>query len=157
MTRREKKNIIALSKPFDLVPFPFKAVAERLDTTQEAVLTLMRRYKQSGLIRRVGIVLGHRQAGLKSNALVVWRVEPSRIEAVGKRFADVRQVSHCYARRPYPGWPYTLYTMVHEKNRKAALVVIGRMARKAAVREYKILFTVREFKKTKADLEGILS
>ena len=157
-TMKSKKEIVSvLCGPFALTPRPFLAPAKNLKMSEAALLKVLRQYKVSGLIRRIGIVLGHRQAGLKCNALVVWKVKSESLEKTGKLFSGFRQVSHCYARRPRRDWPYTLYTMIHERNKKGCLCLIGQMAHQAGVPEHRILFTKKEFKKTKADLKGIFS
>lgn len=152
-----KKIVIALSDPLTLVPDPYAVVAKKLGIPESLLLEKIRAYKEAGIIRRVGTVLGHFKVGYKCNALVMWQVDESKLEATGKICAGFPQVTHCYARRTYPGWPYSLYTMVHAKTRKESLSVIKEMSVKTGVTEYKIQFTVKEFKKIKSDLKEILS
>jgi siroheme decarboxylase len=147
-----------LARPLDLSDRPLQAIACRLGITQEAVADLISRCKQRKLIRRFGAVLDHYRIGLKTNALVAWQVDPKHIASVAAKMSGVANISHCYLRKPLPGWPYTLYTMVHAANRrqckgilKLILCSIGH-----TIRGSRILFTVKEMKKTRFDPERMV-
>jgi DNA-binding Lrp family transcriptional regulator len=75
-------------------------------------------------------------------------VEESRIDAVGTIMAQFREVSHCYRRDPTPEWPYNLYTMIHGLDEQHCRSTAEKMAAKAGVQDYCLLFSRREFKKT---------
>jgi DNA-binding Lrp family transcriptional regulator len=62
--------------------------------------------------------------------------------------ASFHEVTHCYRRNPADEWPYNLYTMVHAKDRKACRRIAEKMAKKALVETYALLFSNRELKKT---------
>jgi DNA-binding Lrp family transcriptional regulator len=147
-----------LARPLDLSDRPLQAIACRLGITQEAVADLISRCKQRKLIRRYGAVLDHYRIGLKTNALVAWQVNPKNVAAVAAKLSCVANISHCYLRKPLPGWPYTLYTMVHAANRrqckgilKLILCSIGH-----TIEGSRILFTVKEMKKTRFDPERMV-
>lgn len=80
-------------------------------------------------------------------AMVVWKVEPGRVEEVGAAFAGFREVSHAYERQTMPGWQYNVYTMVHGATPEEVRQTVGRMSEAAGVSEYAILATRRELKK----------
>ena len=148
--------IFALSKPLELVPSPFAILAGRLGIGEDSLLSELTRYKKDGIIRRVGAAMAHRKVGFTCNALVLWKVPESKLERMGEVFSVVPEVSHCYARTSYPNWPFNLYTMVHARSRKAAEKIIKDMAKKGKLKEYRVLYTVQEFNKTKSDLREIL-
>jgi siroheme decarboxylase len=165
--RRGKKNnglgvnasvLAELARPLDIVDRPLQAIACRLGITQEAVAELISGCKQKKLIRRFGAVLDHYRIGLKTNALVAWQVSPKQVPAVAQKLSQVANISHCYLRKPLPGWPYTIYTMVHAADRrqckgilKLILCSIGN-----TIRGSRILFTVKEMKKTRFDPERMV-
>jgi DNA-binding Lrp family transcriptional regulator len=62
--------------------------------------------------------------------------------------AGFREVSHCYRRSPTPQWPYNLYTMIHGQSEEACTKIARKMARKARVATYTMLFSQQELKKT---------
>jgi siroheme decarboxylase len=151
-----KKVLFALTEKFAIVPEPYAEPARRLGISQKKLLGLIAAYQKQGIIRRMGIVYGHFKVGYTANALVVWKVDGSLIEKMGALFTQVQAVTHCYARQAYPQWPYTLYTMVHAKTKKDCNSIIGSMAKSSGIKDYKILGTLKEFKKIKTDLREIL-
>ena len=100
------------------------------------------------MIRRFGATLRHQKSGFKANAMVAWRVAEERADQVGKIFAAFKEVSHCYHRKPARDWPYNLDTMVHAENEAECRDTASRMAAKAAIKDYELLFSREELKKT---------
>ncbi|MBF0618536.1 MAG: Lrp/AsnC family transcriptional regulator [Candidatus Omnitrophica bacterium] len=152
-----RKTIFALTEPLALVPAPYAAVAKRLGMSEQKLISRIAEYQSEGIIRRMGIVYGHFKMGYSANALVVWRVDEAQLEDAGKIFSAFTAVTHCYARQAYPEWPYNLYTMVHAKSKKQCQMIIREMSQKSRVGEYKVLSTLKEFKKIKSDLREILT
>ncbi|MDO9083643.1 MAG: Lrp/AsnC family transcriptional regulator [Humidesulfovibrio sp.] len=129
-------------------PTPFAAIAEHVNCTEDEVLALLTRLKQEGVIRRFGATLRHQKAGYGHNAMVAWRVDdPEEAQRVGKIMADRPEISHCYIRRTYPQWRYSLYTMIHGKNPGDCMEVVGAISQATGVTDYQILQSVRELKK----------
>ena len=79
--------------------------------------------------------------------MVVWRVEPGRVEEVGTVLAGFQEVSHAYERQTATGWQYNVYTMVHGTTPEEVQRTVERMSQVAAVSDYLILATRRELKK----------
>jgi DNA-binding Lrp family transcriptional regulator len=92
-------------------------------------------------------MIRHIEAGIGHNGMVVWKVEPSRIEEVGQILADFPEVSHCYERHPFGALGATLFTMVHASSERECRDIVGRMSEKTGVKEYEVLFSNRELKK----------
>ena len=69
------------------------------------------------------------------------------MEEVGDIMASFRQVSHCYRRDPTAEWPYNLYTMIHGKDEAGCRETARDMAKAASVKNYKLLFSLKELKK----------
>ncbi|MEJ5330189.1 MAG: Lrp/AsnC family transcriptional regulator [Desulfobaccales bacterium] len=148
LSELEQRVILALQQDLEVVPEPFEAVAKRAGATVAEVLAVIRRLKELGIIRRFGATLRHQLSGFSANALVAWQVPDPDLEQVGRRLAAYRQVSHCYARRPAPGWPYTLYSMVHGRNPEEIAGLVAEMAKEVGVDTYEVLFSDQELKKT---------
>jgi len=128
---------------------PYLAIAEQSGLTESAVLALLRRLREQGVIRRFGATLRHQQAGYGANAMVAWFVEQDQdLEQVGALMAQQAEISHCYQRRNCYAWPYNLYTMVHARSREECLDVVQKLSILAGVPQYDILFSRQELKKT---------
>ena len=148
----DKRFILALNRPFGIIKKPFAPAARRLGWKESRLLELVKRYKIEGLIRRFGLILSHRNIGLKSNVLVAWDVPEKYLDRAVRVFVSAGWVSHCYQRKTYPCWPYNIYTMIHGRNRQDCLSKVWLLSRKSGVSRYRALFTQKELKKTKADL-----
>jgi DNA-binding Lrp family transcriptional regulator len=112
-TEKDKQLIRCLQGNLPSSLRPFAELAARLQWNEAEVLSRIQRFLDNGALRRLGAVLYHRTAGFTSNAMGVWIVPEARIDEVGATMAKFEQVSHCYQRRGFPGWPYNLFTMVH--------------------------------------------
>ncbi len=148
MSDLEKKVILALQRDLEVKPEPFQDLAEQLDLEEEQVLAAIRGLMEKGYIRRFGATLRHQKSGFEANALVAWAVPPDRLREIGEELAKQRAVTHCYARRPAPSWPYNLYTMVHGATREECIKIAARMSAETGVQEYEMLFSETELKKT---------
>ena len=70
----------------------------------------------------------------------------TRLAQVAGRFAAQDFVTLCYERPRRPGWRYNLFTMIHGREREAALAQIAGLAASAPdVRDHAILFSRRCF------------
>jgi DNA-binding Lrp family transcriptional regulator len=134
---------------------PFLALARELGTTEDELLEAIRSLIIDGVIRRYGAVIRHGRVGYSSNVLVAWNIPEERIDEFATVISDVNELSHCYERVRYPEWSYNVYTMIHGHSRDECLSVVERISNAVKIKEYLLLFTKREFKKRKLDLEGL--
>jgi siroheme decarboxylase len=148
LSDQEKQVIAAIQGDMAVVSQPYQGIADQLGMDEAQLLLVLRDLVRRGVIRRFGATLRHQKSGFQSNAMVAWRVDESRIDQVGKTMAGFRAVSHCYRRDPTDQWPYNLYTMLHGKDENACRQTARKMAAKAEVDEYEMLFSRRELKKT---------
>ena len=147
LTVMEKKIARLLQKDLDVSAFPFEAIGNRLDMKGIAVLDALKKMMEKGFIRRFGALLRHQKAGYTNNALVLWAVPRDKIEGIAQIFIASSSVSHCYERNPAFEHKYNLFTMFHSPDDKIA-ALIQKMAENAGVKDYQILGSVVEFKKT---------
>lgn len=144
----DKKLISLIQGDLPMDPRPFAVLAKRMGISEEAFLERIRRLKQGGVIRRFGATLRHEEAGYNSNAMVAWLVPEDRIESVANTMVKFRQVTHCYHRRPSMDWKYNFYTMIHAEDRETCHRLARRMSEKTGIKDYILLFSEKEFKKT---------
>jgi len=149
LSTRDKQLVVLLSGDLPETLTPYRDVALRLQgLPEEKLLGAIKRFKESGIIRRFGAVLRHHQAGFAANAMVVYQVPEEEIERTAEAIVSSLAVSHCYQRETRPGWPYNLYAMVHGRTRQQCQEVAAGIARSIGNPNYRLLFSVREFKKT---------
>jgi DNA-binding Lrp family transcriptional regulator len=147
LTERDKEFIRELQKDLAVVPEPFRELADNLGITTEDLFVKAKEYESIGIMRRFAAILRHRDAGFVANGMVVWHVPEDKIDEVGFRLAAFPQVSHCYRRPVYPDWRFNLFSMVHARSLAAAEKMAAEMSETIGIKDYKILFSSREFKK----------
>jgi DNA-binding Lrp family transcriptional regulator len=144
----EKRVILALQRDLEVQARPFQEVADQLGLEEEQLLDAVQGLMERGYIRRFGATLRHQKSGYEANALVVWMVPEAELKTIGQQLASRREVSHCYARRPAPSWPYNLYTMIHGRTREDCVNIASRMSAETGITAYELLFSETELKKT---------
>lgn len=143
----DKQIIAMMQDDFPLVAEPYLEIANKLGIREEELLERLKKYRQSGQIRKMGAVLRHRQVGYAANALCAWLVPEERISEVGEMFAKLEVVTHCYARVTKPSWPYNFYTMLHAQSREQCNSIARELAEQAGLAKYLMLFSTKEWKK----------
>ncbi len=143
----DREIINALSGDISGSREPYREIAERLGIAENELLARIRGYEKTRMLRRMGAMIAHRVAGVDANGMIVWDVPDDRIEEIGAMLASAPEVTHCYARPRHPEWPYTLYTMVHGRTRDECRRVADRLSAETGVKQYKVVFSTREFKK----------
>ena len=126
---------------------PYADLAAKTGRTEDEVMADIQRFKDLGLLRRLGATLWHQRSGFAANAIVVFQVAEATVEDDGARLAALPYVSHCYQRRTAPGWPFNLYAMIHAESRERLLAMAGDMADLTSAKEWRILESLRELKK----------
>ena len=150
-TEDDKDFIRELQKDMDIVDEPFVKAANNLGITEDELFSKMKHYESLGVLRRFAAILRHRQVGFTANGMIVWKVPEDRITSVGETLGSFPQVSHCYERPTYDDWPYNVFSMIHCKTHDEAYDVAKTIQNQIDVNEYKILFSSREFKKTRVE------
>lgn len=149
VTPSERALLAALSDGLPLEPRPFAALGEGLGLTEAQALDALRGLHGRGVVRRFGVVVRHHELGYCANAMVVWDVPDTAVEAAGQALAAVPDVTLCYRRpRRPPGWPYNLFCMIHGRDRDAVLRAVERAAGTAGLSAVprEVLFSGRRFK-----------
>jgi DNA-binding Lrp family transcriptional regulator len=149
LNETDRQLIAAIQDGLPLASQPYAVIADRLGITQQAVITRLQALQDSGLIKRMGVVVRHRALGYDANAMVVWDVPDADIERIGKLLADETCVTLCYQRpRRLPDWPYNLFCMIHGRARDSVLRCIERIIDSHGLHDvdHDVLFSTRSFK-----------
>jgi DNA-binding Lrp family transcriptional regulator len=146
--QHDRTIISVLQDPLPLEPEPFKEAAKRLGISQDEVLQLIAGLIRRGIFRRFGGVLKHDKAGFTFNAMVAFDAPEESCDAMGAAVAIFSFVTHCYRRKSYPDWPYSLYAMMHAKNQGDFDEKLARVKAEVPGCKCVVLPTVKEYKKT---------
>lgn len=152
VTARDRAIIGALQGDTEARADFFAALAGRLGMKEWDLLSTLEIWRRKGRLKRIGLLLHHRNAGWSANGMCCWRVAGDTT-AAGRALAARGEVTHCYERPEAPNFPYNLFAMVHaraaaEANAQFASLSaeVNRVAG-AAVPAVMLLST-REYKKT---------
>lgn len=149
-TEADRAAIVILQRDLPVVPQPFDVWAEEAGVDPDELLAQAQVFVDRAYMRRFAAVLNHRKAGFGANGMAVWRVPEDRLEEVGPQMAAFRAVSHCYKRPTYPDWPYSIFTMVHARNKEACEEAIQAIAEETGYTDpgdRAVLYSTYEFKK----------
>ncbi len=139
---REIQEDIPLTKD------PYGDIAKKIGCPKQEVLDKLHRYQNEGRLKRISIILNHKDSGFEVNGMFVCVVPKEKVEEYGNKLAAISQVSHCYIRKSYPEWPYNLYGMIHGKEQKDVESIVKCFIEDTEICEYKVLYSLKELKKT---------
>ncbi len=148
MDEIDKKLLKSTQDGIPIVSEPFKQIAKELALPEEEALRRMDKLLKEGVIRRFGASIGHRAIGITANAMCTWNVPDEKVETVGAIMAGFPEVTHCYERPRFPDWRYNLFTMIHAYSRDECEKIAREISIATGIKDYSILFSEREFKKT---------
>lgn len=146
LSGEQRRLVAALQPGLPLVPQPFAEVGQKIGMSENDVISVIAAWQESGVVKRLGVVVRHHELGYKANAMVVFDVPDDAVSQVGTRLAHEHGVTLCYRRKRHlPQWPYNLYCMVHGRSREEVMPVIERLCRVAG-HPCEFLFSTRRFK-----------
>ncbi len=146
----ERRLLLLVQEGIPLVPQPYRALAERLGSSEETVLAVLRSLIEQRKIKRLAAVPNHYALGITANAMVVWDVPDEQVSEIGRRLGQQAEVTHCYRRpRHRPHWPYNLFAMVHGFSRQEVLATVDRISREVSLEKMprEVIFSTRILKK----------
>ncbi|NOZ91240.1 MAG: Lrp/AsnC family transcriptional regulator [Epsilonproteobacteria bacterium] len=151
LTPLHHKVILLSQKDIPIVSEPFKDIVDELGISYDEFFSILNELKEAGVMRRFAGILNHRKAGFNANAMVVWDVDESKGEEMGRKAAEFSAVSHCYLRPKYNNWPYNLFTMIHGKTTEETNSIIKEIASEIEHFARRPLYSTREFKKVRIE------
>jgi len=136
-----------IQRDLAMIRRPYREIADQTGMKEQDVLNVIKQMLASGLIRKFGAVVRHREAGFSANAMVVWAVPEDRCEHVGQMLSSYPEITHCYERSPAFEGKYNLFSMIHLRNQDIEKIV-EKIATIAGIQDYRILASEEEFKKS---------
>jgi len=145
----DRDLLAVIQQGLPLCPRPYAVVGEMLGLDEAEVIARIGRLLAEDTIKRLGVVVRHRALGYGSNAMVVWALPEAQVAEVGGCLGRFHYVTLSYRRpaRP-PDWPYTLFTMIHGRDRATVLAQVEQIKQQCGLAEIDsaVLFSLRCFK-----------
>jgi len=126
----------------------FGPLAEEAGVSEADLLVQLRAWRSAGVLRRVGLLLRHREIGFKANGMCCWDLPESDVLEMGRRVAFFPEVTHCYERPRTERFPFRLYAMIHTPTWRGTQQLFERITREAGLCDGQLLLSLTEFKKT---------
>jgi len=149
LTETDRLLIAAIQDGLPLVAHPYAAIGQQLGLSEAQVIERLETMQDAGLIKRMGVVVRHRELGYRANAMVVWNVPDVDIVRIGELLAAEDCVTLCYQRpRRLPDWPYNLFCMIHGRERDGVLRRLEQLIECHGLGHiaHEVLFSGRSFK-----------
>lgn len=122
LSEDDQRLIQAIQGGLPLVSHPYASIGAQLGLSENEVLQRITELQQAGIIKRLGVVVRHRELGYRANAMVVWDVPDEEVAEVGRCLSNFEFVTLCYRRpRRPPQWSYNLFCMIHGRDRDAVM------------------------------------
>ena len=126
----------------------FAPLAAAAGMTEAALLERLRAWQALGVLRRIGLLLRHREIGFKANGMCCWDVPEADMLEAGRTVAAFPEVTHCYERPKMARFPFRLYAMIHTPTWEGTQALFARISREAGLGGGQLLLSLTEFKKT---------
>lgn len=155
--QRERHLRSLLEKGLPLTPRPWHTLAEQCGMSEAEVMAAVEGWQESGLIKRLGLVVKHRTLGIAANAMVVWDVPDEQVRELGQRLAKEPAVTLCYQRpRRLPQWPFNLFCMIHGTARERVLAELDALIRRQGLEDtpHQVLFSTHAYRQRGARFAG---
>ncbi|PLX62323.1 winged helix-turn-helix transcriptional regulator [Sedimenticola selenatireducens] len=149
LNEQDYRLIAEIQGGLPLTSHPYAEIGERIGLDEKTVIQRIDAMLESGIIKRLGIVVRHHELGYTANAMVVWDVPDERLNEVGEKLGALDCITLCYQRtRRLPDWPYNLFCMIHGQEREKVLAYIDRLVGSEGLADipHKVLFSGRRFK-----------
>ncbi len=146
MNLENRRIIRAIQKDLPVTPYPFKTLAKENDLRENQVIQFLKE-NVGQAVRRYVATFRHRNLGVKANGMIVWNINKDELEEKGQYLAHFPEVSHCYARTSFPGFPYNLYSMLHAPSLDQLNSMTKDITSRLDCDNYLIMESTKEFKK----------
>jgi DNA-binding Lrp family transcriptional regulator len=140
--------VAAIQHGLPLVSHPYAALGALCRLSESEVINRLAALLADGTIKRLGVVVRHRELGYRANAMVVWDIEDEKVSELGHCIGRFDFVTLCYRRPRRPGWPYNLFCMIHGQDRDAVLERVQQIEQHCRLTDvpHEVLFSRRRFK-----------
>lgn len=141
----EKALVRALQDGIPLVSEPFAAVSAAAGWQPEPALRLLRRWQESGVLRRVVPAQARSRAG--ATGMCAWRLPEERVIETGRALAERPEVSHCYQRVGTAAFPLDLYAMIRGNSAEDACALFENISGDLGLDDGLMLISRRQYKR----------
>jgi DNA-binding Lrp family transcriptional regulator len=142
----DERILAGLQEGLKVVKRPFNFISKDKFEIYDGLLHIAD-MTYSGVINRLGAIVNHNKLGFTANAMFVCKTNKSRAIEIGEKLAALGIVSHCYQRKPFKGWPFNIFAMMHGSDTGDIRKVVERFVKKEEIKSFAVLPTAEKLKK----------
>ncbi len=147
-TSKDRAIVRRLAGDLPLVERPYAQLAAELNVSENELLQRLSAWLEQGVLRRMAIIVRHRELGFIANGMCVWNVPEDVVLEAGRRISAFQEVTHCYQRPRTAQIPFNLYAMIHTGDWEETRQLFERIGKDAGLPSGQLLLSLKEFKKT---------
>lgn len=141
LDKMDMKLLDYIQSNFPIAPEPYREMAQILGTTEEDIISRLRRLMELGVIRRLGAIFDSRKVGY-TGTLCAMKVPPERVAEVALIINSYPGITHNYLRdNEYNMW----FTLLAESRERIG-AILKQIQEKTGVRDLIDLPAVNIFK-----------
>jgi len=148
MLKAHKKLLQLINQDLPVCSEPFLRLAGSKEK-EKLLIKEIKELKKKKIIATYNAKINQEKAGYLNNAMVAWKVAVKDADDAAKIVVKYTEISHCYLRKLRKEFPYNFYTMIHAKTKKELDSVIKSIIKKTGLKDFVILKSIKEFKKSK--------
>jgi len=148
VTDTEREIIRSMQGDMGIESRFFAPIAAQAGMSETQLLDTLRNWQENGVLRRIALILRHRQVGFKANGMCAWDVAESETLPKGRELAQYPEITHCYERPRSPLFPFRLYAMIHTTSFRGTQQLFERISRETHLDNGQLLLSLHEYKKT---------
>lgn len=143
----EIELIRKLQEAFPVTDEPFRKIAKEIQSSEAQVLELVKTLAGKNCLKRIGSFLQPTSA-TKAKTLLAWHVSEEKLERIQDVIAGIPEILYSDRRPAYPGFPYSLYTMIQAAHQPEVEGIVRRIEGRIGKWPWDVLVTKQELKKT---------
>ncbi len=150
----DQRLIASIQNGLPISDRPYAEIANQLELSEKEVIDRISNLRETGFIKRFGVVVRHHELGYKENAMIVWDIPDNLVHSIADKIKSYPFITLCYRRaRQLPEWQYNLYCMIHGKSRNEVMLLLNEMLNNNNWHNYTydVLFSKRRFKQSAAN------
>lgn len=148
----DEKTLARKLWDFPIAINPFKEISKDLGLSSGFIIDKLEEWKKEKILKRIGIIPFHYNLGYKANIMCAWKVPQEKVDSIGLKVSENRNVTHCYERKTYPEFENNFYAMIHGSSLEEASKVFDDISKEINIENGIKLLSTKEIKKTSLKL-----
>ena len=131
----DRKLVQLLQDDFPIVERPWKEVAQKLNLTEDNVISRLKQLNEFGIVRKIGSIVDGSKVGFTTATLVAMKVPKNKVDEVAFVINEYGCVSHNYEREH----EYNVWFTITASNDNELTSILREITKKIGIAQSDIL------------------